>query len=211
MDLNLEKYLLDHIDAEDPILQELDRYTHLHVLRPRMLSGHMQGSLLKMICRMVQPKDILEIGTFTGYSALSMVQGMEHDGHIHTIEINDELEQLIRSFIKKAGAENQITLHIGNALEIIPQLPTTFDLVFIDGDKRQYPDYYNAVFPLLKDGGYILADNILWGGKVALANMPDDAYTKGIMDFNDLVKNDPRVEKTILPIRDGLLLIRKKK
>src|SRR5690606_27438803 len=129
-------------------------------------------------------------------------QGMEQDGHIHTIEINDELEHLIRSFIKKAGAEHQITLHIGSALDIIPKLPTTFDLVFMDGDKRQYPDYYEVVFPLLNPGGYILADNILWGGKVAQPNMPDDAYTKGIMDFNDLVKNDTRVEKTILPIRD---------
>lgn len=210
MELDLEKYILDHIDDEAPILQELDRYTHLHVLRPRMLSGHMQGSLLKMICRMVQPKDILEIGTYTGYSAISMVRGMEQDGHIHTIEINDELEHLIRSFIKKAGAEHQITLHIGSALDIIPKLPTTFDLVFMDGDKRQYPEYYEAVFPRLNPGGYILADNILWGGKVAQPNMPDDAYTKGIMDFNDLVKKDRRVEKTILPIRDGLLLIRKK-
>jgi predicted O-methyltransferase YrrM len=209
MDLDLEKYILDHIDHEEAILQELDRYTHLNVLRPRMLSGHIQGSLLKMICRMVQPKDILEIGTFTGYSAISMVRGLEQDGHIHTIEINDELEHLIRAFIKKAGAEHQITLHIGSALDIIPQLPTTFDLVFMDGDKRQYPDYYEAVFPRLNAGGYILADNILWGGKVAQPNMPDDAYTKGIMDFNNLVKNDPRVEKTILPIRDGLLLIRK--
>lgn len=209
MDLDLEKYILDHIDDEEATLQELDRYTHLHVLRPRMLSGHIQGSLLKMICRMVQPKDILEIGTFTGYSAISMLRGLEQDAHIHTIEINDELEHLIRSFIKKAGAEHQITLHIGSALDIIPKLPTTFDLVFMDGDKRQYPDYYQAVFPLLNAGGYILADNILWGGKVAQPNMPDDAYTKGIMDFNDLVKNDPRVEKTILPIRDGLLLIRK--
>jgi predicted O-methyltransferase YrrM len=209
MDLDLEKYILEHIDDEQALLQELDRYTHLHVLRPRMLSGHIQGSILKMICRMIQPKDILEIGTFTGYSALSMVRGLEQEGHIHTIEINDELEHIIRSFITKAGAEHQITLHIGSALDIIPQLPTTFDLVFMDGDKRQYPDYYEVIFPRLNKGGYILADNILWGGKVAQPNMPDDAYTKGIMDFNDMVKNDPRVEKVILPIRDGLLLIRK--
>jgi len=210
MNLDLEKYILDHIDKEDEILRELDRYTHLHVLRPRMLSGHIQGSLLKMICRMIKPKNVLEIGTFTGYSAISMLKGMEQDGHIHTIELNDELEQLILSFFKKAKVENQITLHIGNALNIIPKLKTNFDLIFIDGDKRQYPEYYKAVFPLLNKGGYIVADNILWAGKVAQPNMPDDAYTKGIMDFNYLVRNDSRVEKTILPIRDGLLLIRKK-
>lgn len=210
MDLDLEKYLLDHIDPEDEVLRELDRYTHLHVLRSRMLSGHLQGSVLKMLCRMIQPADILEIGTFTGYSAISMARGMDQYGHIHTIEINDELESLIRRFIAKAGLEHQITLHIGNALDIIPSLPGPFDLVFMDGDKRQYPEYYEAVFPKIKPGGYLLADNILWDGKVARPGMPDDTYTKGIMDFNDRVRDDERVEKTILPLRDGLLLIRKK-
>ena len=209
MDIDLEQYILNHIDEEDELLRELERYTHLHVLRPRMLSGHIQGSLLKMLCQMIQPEKIVELGTFTGYSAICMAKGTAPETHIHTTELNDELEAIIRKFICKAGLEKRITLHIGNALDIIPKIEGPFDLVFIDGDKRQYPQYYEAVFPRLKPGGYIIADNILWGGKVAMPGMPDDAYTKGIMDFNNIVRNDARVEKTILPIRDGLSLIRK--
>ena len=209
MDIDLEQYILNHIDEEDELLRELERYTHLHVLRPRMLSGHIQGSLLKMLCQMIQPEKIVELGTFTGYSAICMAKGTAPETHIHTIELNDELEAIIRKFICKAGLEKRITLHIGNALDIIPKIEGPFDLVFIDGDKRQYPQYYEAVFPRLKPGGYIIADNILWGGKVAMPGMPDDAYTKGIMDFNNIVRNDARVEKTILPIRDGLSLIKK--
>ena len=210
MDIDLEQYILNHIDEEDELLRELERYTHLHVLRPRMLSGHIQGSLLKMLCQMIQPEKIVELGTFTGYSAICMAKGTAPETHIHTIELNDELEAIIRKFICKAGLEKRITLHIGNALDIIPKIEGPFDLVFIDGDKRQYPQYYEAVFPRLKPGGYIIADNILWGGKVAMPGMPDDAYTKGIMDFNNIVRNDARVEKTILPIRDGLSIIKKK-
>jgi predicted O-methyltransferase YrrM len=209
MDIDLEQYILNHIDEEDELLCELERYTHLHVLRPRMLSGHIQGSLLKMLCQMIQPEKIVELGTFTGYSAICMAKGTAPETHIHTIELNDELEAIIRKFICKAGLEKRITLHIGNALDIIPKIEGPFDLVFIDGDKRQYPQYYEAVFPRLKPGGYIIADNILWGGKVAMPGMPDDAYTKGIMDFNNIVRNDTRVEKTILPIRDGLSIIKK--
>ena len=209
MDIDLEQYILNHIDEEDELLRELERYTHLHVLRPRMLSGHIQGSLLKMLCQTIQPEKIVELGTFTGYSAICMANGTAPETHIHTIELNNELEAIIRKFICKAGLEKRITLHIGNALDIIPKIEGPFDLVFIDGDKRQYPQYYEAVFPRLKPGGYIIADNILWGGKVAMPGMPDDAYTKGIMDFNNIVRNDARVEKTILPIRDGLSLIRK--
>lgn len=209
MDIDLEQYILNHIDEEDELLRELERYTHLHVLRPRMLSGHIQGSLLKMLCQMIQPEKIVELGTFTGYSAICMAKGTAPETHIHTIELNDELEAIIRKFICKAGLEKRITLHIGNALDIIPKIEGSFDLVFIDGDKRQYPQYYEAVFPRLKPGGYIIADNILWGGKVAMPGMPDDAYTKGIMDFNNIVRNDTRVEKTILPIRDGLSIIKK--
>lgn len=210
MDLDLEKYILEHIDKEEDVLHELDRFTHLNVLRARMLSGHLQGALLKMLCRMINPQVVLEIGTFTGYSAISMARGLNSNAHIHTIEVNDELESVIRSFFNKAGVSNQITLYIGDALDVIQKLNLNIDLVFIDGDKRQYPAYYNAVFPQLNQGGYILADNILWGGKVSQPNMPDDEYTKGIMDFNDMVKADERVEKVILPIRDGLTLIRKK-
>lgn len=209
MDAELEKYILNHIDPEDPFLYELDRHTHLNVLRPRMLSGHLQGSLLRMICRMIKPLSILEIGTFTGYSAICMAKGMPVEGHIHTIEINDELESLILSYFQKTNVHHQITLHIGSALEIIPAIEETFDLVFIDGDKREYPQYLEMVLPKLKQGGFILADNILWDGKVARSNMPDDDYTKGIMDFNTLIKNNLLLEKTILPIRDGIFLIQK--
>lgn len=210
MNIDLEKYILEHIDAEDSVLHELDRYTHINVLRPRMLSGHLQGSILKMICRMIQPQLALEIGSFTGYSAISMIKGMPTTAHLHTIEVNDELESTLKSFFAKAEVENQLTLHIGKALEVIPTLPNNFDLIFIDGDKREYPQYYEAVFNKLNPGGFIVADNVLWGGKVTEPNMPDDAYTKGIMDFNQLVAQDKRVEKVILPLRDGLTLIRKK-
>ncbi len=209
MDLDLEKYILSHIDQQDKVLIDLERYTHLNVLRPRMLSGHLQGSILKMFCRMINPLSVLEIGTFTGYSAICMAQGISPEGHIHTIDINDELESLILEYFHKANVHNQITLHIGNAIEIIPSIQDSFDLVFMDGDKREYPQYLRMILPKVKIGGFILADNILWDGKVAKPNMPDDNYTKGIMDFNDMVKNDERLEKTIIPIRDGLLLIRK--
>lgn len=210
MKLELEEYILNHIDVEDEVLKEIDRFTNLNLLRPRMLSGHLQGVILKFLCRMINPEQILEIGTFTGYSAISMLRGVPQTSHLHTIEANDELESIILDFFKKAKVENQATLHIGKALEIIPTLPDGFDLVFIDGDKREYPQYYEAVFDKLNSGGYIVADNILWDGKVAEPNMPDSKQTKGVMDFNDMVANDVRVEKVILPIRDGLTIIRKK-
>lgn len=210
MKLELEEYILNHIDVEDEVLKEIDRFTNLNLLRPRMLSGHLQGVILKFLCRMINPEQILEIGTFTGYSAISMLRGVSQTSHLHTIEANDELESIILDFFKKANVENQATLHIGKALEIIPTLPDGFDLVFIDGDKREYSQYYEAVFDKINSGGYIVADNILWDGKVAELNMPDSKQTKGVMDFNDMVANDVRVEKVILPIRDGLTIIRKK-
>ncbi len=213
MDMNneLEKYITSHIDDESEILRELNRYTNINILRPRMLSGHIQGQMLKMLCRMIDPVNILEIGTFTGYSAISLAEGLSTlDAHIDTIEINDELRNTIERFISKAGLTNRITLHIGNAIEIVPALNKKFDLVFIDGDKREYPKYYEMIFPLLNPGGYILADNILWDGKVVEPLDENDTYTKGILEFNDMIKNDDRVEKVILPFRDGLFLIRKK-
>jgi len=210
MSSELENYILNHIDDQPQLLVEIERYTNLNVLHPRMLSGHLQGSILTMFCKMLRPVSVLEIGTFTAYSTICMAWGMPQNGHIHTIEINDELEEIIKKFIEKAGIKKQITLHIGGALDIIPQINETFDLVFIDGDKREYPHYLEAVIPKLKTDGYILADNILWDGKPAKPNMPDDNYTKGIMDFNEMVKNDSRLEKTILPIRDGIYVIRKK-
>lgn len=205
----LEDYILSHIDKEGESLHKLDRETHLFHLRPRMCSGHLQGRLLKMIVRMIRPKNILELGTFTGYSALSMAEGMDGDGELHTVEIDDELEDFIRKHLEKSPYADRIHLHIGDALEIVPQLGLTFDLVFIDADKRRYDDYYNMVFDHVAHGGFILADNTLWDGKVVDYGKKLDAQTAGILRFNDLVAADPRVEKVILPLRDGLTIIRK--
>ena len=204
----LEDYILSHIDKEGESLHKLDRETHLFHLRPRMCSGHLQGRLLKMIVRMIRPKNILELGTFTGYSALSMAEGMDGDGELHTVEIDDELEDFIREHLEKSPYADRIHLHIGDALEIVPQLGLTFDLVFIDADKRRYDDYYNMVFDHVAHGGFILADNTLWDGKVVDYGKKLDAQTAGILRFNDLVAADPRVEKVILPLRDGLTIIR---
>lgn len=205
----LEDYILSHIDKEGESLHKLDRETHLFHLRPRMCSGHLQGRLLKMIVRMIRPKNILELGTFTGYSALSMAEGMDGDGELHTVEIDDELEDFIREHLEKSPYADRIHLHIGDALEIVPQLGLTFDLVFIDADKRRYDDYYNMVFDHVAHGGFILADNTLWDGKVVDYGKKLDAQTAGILRFNDLVAADPRVEKVILPLCDGLTIIRK--
>ena len=204
-----EKYILSHIDEQPVVLKELERYTNINVIHPRMLSGHIQGSFLTMLCKMINPISVLEIGTYTGYSTVCMAMGISQNAHIHTIEINDELENIIIKYLEKAGVQSQITLHIGSAIDVIPQINEMFDLVFIDGDKRQYPQYLDIIIPRLKTGGFIIADNILWGGKPVKSNIPDDKYTKGIMDFNDMVKNDNRLEKTILPLRDGLFLIKK--
>jgi len=207
---NIEEYILNHSDDEDPVLAELNRETNLKILRPRMLSGHLQGKILEMLSKMICPERILEIGTYTGYSAICLAKGLKEKGVLHSIEINDELEEIITKYIQKSGLQNQINVHFGNALEIMPALNETFDLVFIDGDKREYLAYYELVLKYVKPGGFILADNVLWSGKVIELETPDDEYTKGIFDFNDFLKNDKRVEKVILPLRDGLTLIRKK-
>lgn len=207
---NIEEYILNHSDKEDPILAELNRETNLKILRPRMLSGHLQGKVLEMISKMIHPEKILELGTYTGYSAICLAKGLKDNGTLHTIEINDELEEIIRKYLLKAGIENKVKLHFGNAQKIIPQLNEQFDLVFIDADKREYLEYYHLVFDYVKTGGFILADNVLWSGKVIELELPDDEYTKGIFDFNRFIKDDDRVEKVILPLRDGLTLIRKK-
>jgi len=212
MDTNfeLEKYIAAHINQESETLKELFRYTHIHILRARMLSGHIQGQLLKMVCKMINPTNILEIGTFTGYSVISMAEGLSgNESHIDTIEINDELQPTIEKFINKANLADKITLHFGDAREIIPTINKKYDLVFIDGDKRQYPEYYKLIFPSVNPGGYIIADNILWNGKVLEPDTNNDDYTKGVIEFNEIVKNDKRVEKVIIPFRDGLFLIRK--
>ena len=205
----LEKYILSHIDEEDAVLQALTRETYLQVLRPRMLSGRLQGKMLEMFSRMVQPKRILEIGTFTGYSAICLAKGLPEGGKLHTIEINDELENMAQKYFIKAGLGNKIIQHIGDAKIIIPSLKETFDLVFIDGNKRDYSTYFDLVFEKVNSGGMMIADNILWSGKVAEAIEPSDEQTLGILNFNKKIKDDPRVSQVILPVRDGLMLIRK--
>lgn len=207
---DLENYILDHIDPEDELLYDLNRKTHLHILRPRMLSGHLQGQILKMICRMIQPGHILEIGTFTGYSCICMAQTLSEQGFIDTIDIDDEIQPFTQSFFNKSGLSHKIKMHIGDALDIMPTLNKKYDLVFIDGDKRQYPSYYKQVYEMLNPGGYILADNILWDGKITEPVDANDKYTQGILEFNQMVKEDKRVEKVIFPFRDGIFVIRKK-
>ncbi|RZT91092.1 putative O-methyltransferase YrrM [Ancylomarina subtilis] len=206
----LEDYILRHSENEEQILKDLNRETHLKMLRPRMLSGHLQGKFLKMICQLQNPKRILEIGTYTGYSAISMAMGTSSDCEIHTIDCNDELEQFTRNFFNRSGYEDRITFHIGQALDIIPQLDEKFDLVFIDADKRQYVEYYEAIMPRLNQGAFILADDVLWDGKVLEDIDPNDKQTQGILNFNKHIQNDDRVENLILPIRHGLMMIRKK-
>ena len=206
----LEDYILNHTEKEDSILKDLTRETHVKMLRPRMLSGHLQGKFLKMTCQMLRPLRILEIGTYTGYSAISMAMGTNDDCIIHTIDNNDELECFTRKYIKRSGFEDRIQFHIGDALEIIPQLEECFDLVFIDAAKDQYVEYFEAVFPKLKNGGFVLADDVLWDGKVVNATENKDKQTRGIIAFNKLIQEDPRVENLILPIRHGLMMIRKK-
>jgi caffeoyl-CoA O-methyltransferase len=203
------EYITSCSSAEDPVLAELYRETHCKVLYPRMISGHLQGKLLEFLSRMIQPEAILEIGTYTGYSAICLAKGLKPGGKLHTIEINDELQPLIDKYIRKAGLQDTVILHTGDARKIIPSLEEEFDLVFIDGDKEQYLDYYKEVFRKTRTGGYIIADNVLWSGKVIAPSK--DKETNGIIEFNEFVKNDICIEKLILPFRDGLMLIRKTK
>ncbi len=206
----LDEYILSHSDAEPDYLAKVNRTTHLRMLNPRMLSGHFQGRVLSMFCQMIQPKHILELGTFTGYSALCMAEALPQEGILHTIESDDELEDFILQNMAGSEHGHKIKLHIGDALAVIQQLETTFDLVFIDADKREYIAYYEAVLPKVRTGGFILADNTLWDGKVLQKVEPNDKQTIEIMRFNDFVASDPRVEKVLLPLRDGLTVIRKK-
>lgn len=207
----LEQYIEVHSQREEPVLVELARATHLQVLRPRMLSGNLQGQLLRMLCRMIDARSVLEIGTYTGYAAISMAMGMRENGVLHTIDVNDELEDFTREFIRKSGLEKRIVFHVGDALEIIPELEGMFDLVFIDADKREYPEYYRLVFDKVRVGGIIVADDVLWDGKVVTEGEKTDAQTRGILDFNDMVQADERVENLLLPVRHGLMLMRKTK
>lgn len=213
MDL-LEQYVHDFTEPEGNLLKELDRETHLRVIAPRMLSGHLQGRLLKMLTLMMRPKHVLEIGTFTGYSALSMAEGLADDALIDTMEVEDELEEIAQSFFDRSEHGHKIRLHIGSALELAPRLGYTFDMVFMDGDKREYPDYYRMLMgdidgkPLLHSGSVIIADNILWSGKVVEPVAHNDRHTQAILEFNRMVLEDDRVENVIVPLRDGLNVIR---
>ena len=209
MDNKLENYITDHTSPESELLQKLNRETHVKILFPRMMSGHLQGKFLEMISWMIRPERVLEIGTYTGYSAICLASGLSENGLIHTIEVNQELEDFIKRYIKKAGLTGKINIHIGNALEIIPRLDETFDLVFIDADKENYLNYYNLVFEKVRKGGFILADNALWNGKVVESNKKPDKETEGIIEFNDFVRNDKRVENVLLPLRDGVMIVRK--
>ncbi len=206
----LDEYILRHIDKEGDYLRALYRDTNVKLLRPRMASGHLQGRILKMLVQMIRPKNVLEIGTYSGYSALCIAEGLEEDARLYTFEINDEQEDFTRPWIEKSSYSDRIKMYIGDAMVYIPQLNIQFDLAFIDGDKRRYLDYYEMTLKYLVSGGYILVDNTLWDGHVVDSSYRNDPQTKGIMDFNDRVAADERVEKVIFPLRDGLTLIRKK-
>ena len=210
MQERLEQYISQHISEEPALLKQLDRQAHRDLLYPRMVSGHLQGRILYMLCQMIQPKRVLELGTFAGYSALCMAEALKEDAILHTIELNDELEEFSQSFFDQSEHGSKIKLHIGDALSIIPTIHESFDLVFIDANKRNYIDYYNLVFDNVTAGGYIIADNILWDGKVAAEVTSNDKQTQGILAFNKMVQGDDRVENVILPIRDGMIVVRKK-
>jgi predicted O-methyltransferase YrrM len=207
--VSLDDYILQHIDAESDDLKRLYRDTHLRLLYPRMASGHLQGRVLKMLVSMIRPRRALEIGTYSGYSALCIAEGLTDGAKLYTFEINDEQEAFTRPWLEASPYADKIDFRIGDALTEVPRLGITFDMAFVDGDKRSYSDYYDMLLPLLTDGGYLLADNTLWDGHVVDPSC-HDAQTEGIRHFNDRVAADQRVEKVILPLRDGLTLIRKK-
>ena len=208
MNQKLEQFLLENTTPEDPVLEDLYRQTHMRFVNPNMTSGHYQGKLLEIISMMIRPETILEIGTFTGYSAICLSRGLKPAGKLITIELNDELTDFAHSYFCRAGVESKITQLTGNALKIIPGLDQEFDLIFLDGDKREYTDYFRLIFKKVKPGGFIIADNTLWGGK-ALEQETNDPQTKGVIEFNEMIKNNNLVEKIILPIRDGLTIIHK--
>ena len=208
--MTIEQYILDHTEPEPEYLYRLWRATNVHLLRGRMASGHLQGRLLKMLVQMIRPQHILEVGTFSGYSAICMAEGLTPNGKVYTFEINDEMEDFTRPWIENSAVADRIEFIIGDAITEAPKLGITFDMAFIDGDKRTYLETYEMVLKILRPGGFILADNTLWDGHVLETPKPADKQTKGIEDFNDYLRNDDRVENVILPLRDGLTLIRKK-
>ena len=208
--MEIEEYVLRHSEAEPEYLYRLWRATNVHTIHGRMASGHLQGRLLKMLVEMIRPKRILEVGTFSGYSAISMAEGLDDDGRLYTFEINDEMEDFTRPWIEGSSVADKIEFIIGDALTEAPKLGIEFDMAFIDGDKRTYCECYEMVLSILSPGGFILADNTLWDGHVADPAYDHDHQTQGIRQFNDHVAQDPRTEQVILPLRDGLTLIRKK-
>lgn len=210
LDEQLDQYVCNHSSEESDLLKELNRETYAKVLKPRMLSGHLQGRVLSMLSKMIQPKKILEVGTYTGYSAICLAEGLSAEGKLHTIDVNEELQPMIRTYLSKANLDEKVSLHIGNAMEIIPSLKEDWDLVFIDADKENYINYYNLVLPTLKSGAYIIADNVLWSGKVLEDYESLDEETQALIDYSKMVQEDDRVENVLFPIRDGLMIARKK-
>ena len=204
----LENYIQNNSEDEPKILQELTRETHLKILRPRMLTGHFQGRVLSILSKIIAPKNILEIGTYTGYSAICLAEGMQPNGQLHTIDINEELQDIQRKYFDKSGHGSQISQHIGDAKSIIPKLNITFDLVFIDAEKKDYPDYFELVLKKTRPGSVILSDNVLWSGKVVEPIEKKDKVTSILLNYNKLLKEDERVETVLLPVRDGLTLTR---
>jgi len=207
----IDDYVVAHSEDEPELLQQLTRETYQKILQPRMLSGHYQGRVLSMISKLVNPKCILEIGTYTGYSALCLAEGMQPNGELHTIDINEELVDFQRTYFNKSGYGKQIHQHLGNALEVIPNLNKTFDLVFIDADKENYTNYFHLIIERLNTGGIILSDNVLWSGKILDKTFKkEDTSTPALIEYNTLLKTDNRIDTVMLPIRDGLTISRKK-
>jgi caffeoyl-CoA O-methyltransferase len=209
MNRKLDQYIHDYSSPEDPVLEDLYRQTHIRFVNPNMSTGHLQGKFLEFISMMIKPENILEIGTFTGYSAICLAKGLKPGGKLITIELNDELTAFAYSYFCKAGVEEKISQLTGKAQDIIPGLDIMFDLVLIDGDKREYIDYYQLIIDKVKPGGFIIADNVLWGGKV-LEKDTTEPQALGIINFNEMMRNDKHVDEIIIPMRDGLMLIRKK-
>lgn len=209
IDEKINNYSEEHSSPESEILKKLNRETHANVLMPRMLSGHLQGRLLSMLSRMIKPDRILEIGTYTGYSGLCLAEGLSDEGIIYTIDINDELTPLVEKYVALAGLQSKFKVITGNAMEIIPTMEGPFDMVFIDADKINYSNYFDLVFPKLRKGGFIIADNVLWSGKITMPVEKMDKDTLALHHFNERITADPRLEKVLIPVRDGLMVIQK--
>ncbi len=211
IDKDLDRYVVEHTQDEASVLKKLNRDTNANVLMPRMLSGHLQGRVLAMLSKMISPKNILEIGTYTGYSAICLSEGLAEDGSLHTVDIKEEYEDMVRAYFEESGNSDKIHFHIGDAIELVPKLDLKWDLVFIDADKENYSNYFDLVIDNVQSGGYIIADNVLWSGKVIPKFREKlDPDTKAIIEFNQKVHEDDRVENVLFPIRDGLMVLRKR-